>query len=122
MKYLVGLLLALAVVIVVTGKPTLGEQPSRGHHFGSPQPILPMTFAHADHTAESCVLCHHNYVDDSGREACMPCHVQREELLLVLEEQFHDLCRNCHADKAAANIDGGPPRRCIACHVSEELP
>ncbi|MBT8080599.1 MAG: cytochrome c family protein [Gammaproteobacteria bacterium] len=122
MKYVVALLLAAAVAVVVTGKPTLGEQPVVDHYFGSPEPILPMTFAHADHVSESCVLCHHNYVDDTGSESCMSCHVQRDELLQVLEEQFHDLCRKCHTKKAAAGIDGGPPRRCIACHLAETEP
>lgn len=122
MKYAIVLLLAAGVAVVVTGQPTLGKRPEVGHHFGSPEPILPMTFAHADHVAESCVLCHHNYVDDTGSELCMSCHVRREELLLVLEQQFHDLCRNCHSEKAAAGIDGGPPRRCIACHLGETMP
>ncbi len=40
----------------------------------------------------------------------------------LLENQFHDLCRGCHEEKAALGEDGGPPRECMACHLGDELP
>lgn len=115
-------MLFAAGALIVNGITPFGEQPQRSFHFGSPQPILPMTFAHEDHVSESCIGCHHNYVDDSGAGLCMTCHVQHAELLQALELQFHDLCRGCHTDKARESLASGPPRRCVACHRLETRP
>ena len=120
-------LASLAILLVfgfvlVFGSPFAGEAPERAHRYESPVPILPMSFAHADHVNENCVLCHHNYIDDTGGGPCMNCHTTEPQVWPLFEKQFHDLCRTCHAEKAAQGIDGGPPRHCIECHRGDELP
>jgi hypothetical protein len=52
----------------------------------------------------------------------MNCHVSKKELLTDLQQQFHELCRDCHAEKAALGEDGGPPRECMGCHLGDDLP
>jgi hypothetical protein len=110
------------ILIVVFGSPFAGERPVKGHYYESPEPILPMSFAHLDHVPVNCVDCHHNYVDDTGGGLCMSCHVTEQKVWPLFEQQFHDLCRGCHEDKAALGEDGGPPRECMACHLGDDLP
>lgn len=110
------------VFIVVFGSPVAKEKPVRDHYYGSPEPILPMSFAHLDHLTENCILCHHNYADDTGGALCMNCHVTDPQVWPLLERQYHDLCRGCHEEKAAQGVDGGPPRECMACHLGDDLP
>ena len=121
MKIIVALIAALIAWLLIFGSPFVGK-PELGHYYGSPELILPMTFAHTDHVTVSCVDCHHNYVDDTGIEPCMYCHVTDAEVAGLLEEQFHTLCRGCHEDLAGDGTAGGPPRQCIACHVVDQLP
>jgi len=121
-KYLFLACIAFIALVVVYGSPVTGDRPVAGHFFDSPEPILPMNFAHLDHKSENCILCHHNYVDDTGGERCMYCHVRNVEIWPLLETQFHDLCQGCHTEKAARGEEGGPPRRCIACHLGDNLP
>lgn len=94
----------------------------RGRYFGSPEPILPMSFAHADHKTVNCIDCHHNYVDNTGHDKCMNCHVKRRQLFALLEVQFHTLCRSCHARLAEQGKPGGPVRQCLTCHQLESKP
>jgi hypothetical protein len=122
MKLLFLAFAAFIGLVVAYGTPIGGEKPKTGHFYGSPEPILPMTFAHLDHVTESCIECHHNYVDDTGNDRCMYCHVRDAEIWPLLETQFHDLCQGCHTEKAALGEEGGPPRRCIACHLGDNLP
>ena len=110
------------IVIVAVGSPLAPQKPVRDFYYGSPEPILPMNFAHLDHVGENCVVCHHNYADDTGGGLCMNCHVTDPQVWPLLERQYHDLCRTCHAEKAAQGIDGGPPRECMACHTGDDLP
>ncbi|MEM9532307.1 MAG: cytochrome c3 family protein [Pseudomonadota bacterium] len=119
-----GLLVVLALVawVLWRGSPIAEELPAQDHYFGSPAPILPMSFAHRDHTTVHCAECHHNFVDDTGHAPCMLCHVTDKELWPMLEEQFHDLCRGCHVKLAAHGEPGGPPRQCIGCHVQDFEP
>lgn len=119
------LFLALAVVaglIIVFGSPIAREKPAQGFYYEAPEPILPMSFAHEDHVTVNCILCHHNYNDDTGGGPCMNCHTTNRDVWPLFEQQFHDLCRSCHAEKAALGEAGGPPRRCIDCHRGDELP
>ena len=81
-----------------------------------------MKFAHLDHVATPCIECHHNYVDDTGMETCMGCHVSNTEVWPLLEEQFHDLSRDCHVEKRIAGEEAGPARVCIDCHLEEAYP
>jgi len=91
MKILSGIFLLLVILLLVFGSPLSGEKPVRGHHYNSPEPILPMTFAHQAHTTVNCLVCHHNYIDDTGMDMCMNCHVTNQEVWPLFEEQFHDL-------------------------------
>ena len=112
----------MGVLIVVFGSPFAGELPARDHYYESPEPILPMSFAHVDHIPVNCVECHHNYIDDTGGGLCMNCHVSEQKVWPLFAHQFHDLCRGCHEEKAALGEKGGPPRKCMACHLGDDLP
>ena len=85
-------------------------------------PLLPLTFAHADHDDVSCLDCHHNFVDDTGSGLCIDCHKQDAELGPLIEEQFHNLCRDCHVAKTLEGEDSGPVRQCKACHTPDTAP
>jgi len=89
--------------------------------FGSNH-MLAVNFAHADHTAQNCIACHHNYVDDTGTGPCFECHVTDPEVSPIIETQFHDLCRGCHVDSQLAGEAYGPTRRCIDCHITDDKP
>lgn len=120
MKAVSLLIIAAGAWIIWFGSPFADELPRKEHYYGSPEPILPMTFAHADHSGINCARCHHNFVDGTGSGPCMTCHVTRDELWPVLEQQFHGLCRGCHTDKSALGEKSGSPRRCISCHLGDE--
>lgn len=85
-------------------------------------PLLEMTFAHVDHREESCLSCHHDYADDTGPGLCIDCHKRSPELALLIEEQFHGLCRGCHASRRAEGEPAGPVRACNLCHEADLLP
>lgn len=122
MRFAIAAAVVVVTWILVFGSPVATEHPELDHYYGSPEPILPMTFAHMDHMTVGCIDCHHNYVDDTGGESCMYCHLTHEDVWPLLEEQFHELCRGCHEDRAALGEAGGPPRQCIACHLPDDLP
>lgn len=122
MKLIFAGILVVAALIIIFGSPVADEKPVAGFYYESPVPILPMSFAHADHTTENCILCHHNYNDDTGGGPCMNCHTTDPDVWPFFQRQFHDLCRGCHADKAALGKEGGPPRHCIECHRGDDLP
>ena len=122
MKLTFGVLVLLGMLVVAFGSPIAKDKPVRDFQYGSMEKILPMNFAHIDHVSENCVACHHNYADDTGGGLCMNCHVTDQTVWPLFENQFHDLCRGCHAEKAAEGIDGGPPRKCMACHLGDDLP
>lgn len=122
MKLLFAALVLAGCLIVVFGTPLAVEKPARDSYYDAPRKILPMSFAHLDHVSVNCVECHHNFVDDTGGGLCMNCHVTNPLVWPLLAHQFHDLCRGCHAEKAALGETGGPPRRCIACHRGDDLP
>ncbi len=87
------------------------------------RPALPVGFAHADHAAENCVVCHHNFADDSGRgPLCIACHKQDPQLAPLVEWHFHQLCRSCHVERRARGKASGPTRACIQCHVADTRP
>ncbi|MDJ0926716.1 MAG: cytochrome c3 family protein [Gammaproteobacteria bacterium] len=122
MKWATFAILVAVVLLVWQGTPAPVAKPDIDHHWGSPQPILPMTFAHADHGAENCTTCHHDYIDDTGPGTCMNCHVTDAEVSPLLREQFHDLCMGCHVETRGEGEVAGPPRRCIDCHLGDDLP
>jgi predicted CXXCH cytochrome family protein len=84
--------------------------------------MLVVNFAHADHLEQNCVECHHNFVDATGTGMCFDCHKTHTQVAHLIEEQFHDLCRNCHIENQAAGADHGPTRQCVSCHVKDDRP
>ena len=85
-------------------------------------PMLAVNFAHADHIEQNRVECHHNFADDTGTGMCFDCHKTDPEVADLIEEQFHDLCRNCHLEEQTEGGDHGPTRQCISCHVRDNKP
>jgi hypothetical protein len=103
----------LAALVFWSGKPSVRAN----------RAPLPMTFAHADHEAVTCVRCHHNFVDDVGFGGeCLHCHQTDAAVAHLVEEQFHGLCRGCHLEQHATGEPGGPVRQCQACHTADEHP
>lgn len=117
---LVGLLVTVLVAFIGSWMPV--EQPEYQHQWRSDKKILAMSFTHADHTADQCAVCHHNYIDDTGNAECMLCHVTDERVAHLLREQFHDFCMGCHIERHQQGELSGPVRRCINCHVFDALP
>ena len=78
--------------------------------------MLAINFDHQDHYAVKCATCHHNFFDKTGQDSCYFCHKQRPELARRVQEDFHALCRDCHAQVAAQGFASGPTRRCGSCH------
>jgi Class III cytochrome C family len=78
--------------------------------------LLPVAFEHLDHTGEKCVVCHHNYADDTGYDSCYSCHKHDRSVALDIEVMFHDLCRDCHIERARQGEASGPFRVCVECH------
>lgn len=74
MKIVLAAILTAAGLIIIFGSPIAKEKPVLGYYYESPVPILPMSFAHADHPTENCIDCHHNYNDNTGGGPCMNCH------------------------------------------------
>ena len=97
-----------------------------GHGVASQSPkvhaSLPMTFAHADHSEQQCVSCHHNYQDDSGKGLCIECHHSDPRVVFKVREQFHELCMGCHLKLREDGEDTGPLRSCKACHTEDQRP
>jgi len=122
MKIFLSLTVLTTTALLIWGSPFTAVKPSIAQRWQSPEAILPMTFAHIDHAGESCLGCHHNYVDATGQDLCMSCHVAVPELWPKLETQFHTLCRGCHVERQLAGKDSGPTRVCIDCHLSDKLP
>ena len=122
MKVVWSMVLLLMGWILVAGAPFAEGDSKLDYRYNSPEAILPMTFAHLDHTTVSCVECHHNYQDDTGRDPCMICHVTDQTVWPKFEEQFHDLCRGCHRRLERLAEPAGPTGRCAACHTEDQAP
>ena len=86
------------------------------------RPMLPVTFGHADHRGVNCVDCHHNFVDSTGQGLCFDCHKRDTEVNALIEQQFHDLCRDCHQSRQRLGEDSGPLRSCVDCHTADDAP
>lgn len=122
MRAALAVVVTLAAALLVAASLAGTPRPVSDHYYQSPIKILPMTFAHADHVAENCLVCHHNYNDSTGGGPCMYCHVTNPEVAPVLEDQFHTLCRSCHEDRQLEGKDAGPARRCLDCHLGDDAP
>jgi predicted CXXCH cytochrome family protein len=79
---------------------------------------LPLDFPHDKHRAVNCILCHHDFADHSGTEACVSCHRSgRAELRVGPEARFHDFCLGCHRDPPPYLTVHGPVTGCDTCHA-----
>ena len=83
-------------------------------------PLLPLYFNHDDHLKVSCLECHHEFVDETRQGDCIGCHKRSVELRREIEEDFHDLCRDCHIQLTAEGEDTGPVRGCFDCHQPDD--
>jgi Ferric reductase like transmembrane component/Class III cytochrome C family len=78
---------------------------------------LPLDFPHDRHTGVSCLFCHHNYVDKTGFDTCVPCHRgHRPDLKEGAQSRFHSFCFGCHRRPDARFAHHGPVSGCVACH------
>ncbi|NKB99890.1 MAG: hypothetical protein GKR90_15520 [Pseudomonadales bacterium] len=119
---LIGLVIGVFAALVAIANYEAAN-PDGQHLVPHPEgPMLAVSFAHADHVDQSCIECHHNYVDDTGAGMCFDCHKTDPEVNELIEEQFHDLCRNCHIEKQLAGEEHGPTRQCNACHIPDTKP
>lgn len=116
-------LLTGIVTLTMMYAQTVSTDATQGHRVAHPAgTMLAINFAHADHVGQSCISCHHDYVDDTGIGMCLDCHKTDPQVAHLMEEQFHDLCRGCHLDEQLADNEHGPTRRCIACHIADDQP
>jgi predicted CXXCH cytochrome family protein len=84
---------------------------------------LPLDFPHDKHRAVNCILCHHNFADQTGADSCVSCHrSERAELRAGAEARFHDFCLGCHRDPPAYLTWHGPVTGCETCHAPARLP
>ena len=86
------------------------------------QPLM-VDFPHEYHGTVNCIACHHNFVDRSGADSCIPCHrSERPDLLLGAQARFHTFCMDCHrAEDLPKDGSGkhGPVSECSACHRAQ---
>ena len=78
--------------------------------------MQPVAFEHGDHSGESCVECHHDYIDGIGAGMCYFCHKHDQKIAVQMEDMFHDFCRGCHVERTLAGEKAGPVRVCVDCH------
>ncbi len=81
-------------------------------------PIDSAGFLHASHSKVTCVTCHHNFLDDTGKENCLNCHkrVSLSEPMRI-DRMFHAFCGECHRDERTAGHKTGPIDDCSGCHA-----
>lgn len=78
---------------------------------------LPLDFDHGKHATVNCLLCHHNYADGRGFDACIHCHRSaRADLKVGAEARFHDFCLGCHRNPPPGSKGHGPVSGCARCH------
>ncbi|MBV8341660.1 MAG: cytochrome c3 family protein, partial [Gammaproteobacteria bacterium] len=78
---------------------------------------LALAFPHEKHRDVNCLVCHHNYADQTGMGSCIDCHrTSRAALVRSSEATFHVFCRDCHVARAADAVKHGPTRACSGCH------
>ena len=78
---------------------------------------LPLNFDHGKHVAVNCLVCHHNYADGRGFDACIHCHRSgAADIKVAVEARFHDFCLNCHRHPEARFARHGPVSGCQLCH------
>ena len=106
---------ALAVVPLLKPNVRLALRASPGRRAEA----LPLDFPHDKHRAVNCILCHHNFRDETGADSCISCHrSSRPEIRVGAEARFHDFCLGCHRDPPPPLVRHGPTTGCDTCHVS----
>jgi Zn finger protein HypA/HybF involved in hydrogenase expression len=85
------------------------------------RPLIHVNFEHADHKATQCVMCHHDYLDNSGSGTCYSCHKLDLEIAHDIEDMFHTLCRDCHIETRMKGETAGPVRQCKSCHLQPDF-
>lgn len=118
---LIGMILVgSALVMLLSNKAKDPGNPQVVEHLAGQ--MLAVNFAHADHTQQRCLACHHNFADDTGIGLCFDCHKSDPDIAADIEPHFHNLCRDCHQQEQLQGRDHGPVRSCIACHTSDDRP
>jgi hypothetical protein len=82
-------------------------------------PIDSAGFLHAKHARVTCVTCHHNFLDDTGKENCLNCHkrVSTDESMRI-DRMFHAFCGECHRrESRVGERKSGPIDDCSGCHT-----
>lgn len=75
--------------------------------------------AHAKGLKGNCKRCHHDLRGSNTTPGkCADCH-NAPVSDMTLQETFHELCRNCHSARQAANQKHGPVR-CLGCHKERD--
>jgi len=106
---------ALALVPLLQPGARLALRAPLGRRAEAP----PLDFPHDKHRAVNCILCHHNFRDETGADSCISCHRSTRPALHVgAEARFHDFCLGCHRDPPAPLTRHGPTTGCDSCHVS----
>ena len=104
---------AAAVALLVPGRVTLALR-------GAPlarSATLPLSFPHEKHNDVNCLVCHHDYADQTGFGTCVACHrSKRPDLKAGIEARFHTFCLDCHRDRQQPYRNHGPVAGCDACH------
>ena len=78
---------------------------------------LPLNFDHGKHVVVNCLVCHHNYADGRGFDACIHCHRSpRADLKVGVEARFHGFCFDCHRNPEPRFPRHGPVSGCVSCH------
>ena len=106
-------LAALSVLIAGRAGVALREPPLQRSQ------ALPLNFDHGKHVAVNCLLCHHNYADGRGFDACIHCHRSgRADIMVGVEARFHEFCLGCHRHPEPRFPRHGPVSGCETCHQS----
>ena len=114
-KFVVGAIAATVVALsaLIAGRAEVAlREPSLRR-----TQTLPLNFDHGKHVAVNCLLCHHNYADGRGFDACIHCHrSERADLKVGVEARFHSFCLNCHRNPEPSFLRHGPVSGCETCH------
>jgi predicted CXXCH cytochrome family protein len=84
---------------------------------------LVLDFPHDKHREVNCIVCHHNFTDGTGADACLTCHRSaRTDLGAGAEARFHEFCLGCHRDPPPRFAHHGPVSACQTCHAAAHAP
>lgn len=102
-----------AISTLIAARTSLAlREPLRDHG-----QTLPLNFDHGKHTAVNCLVCHHNFADGRGFDACIHCHRSTSANIKAgVEARFHSFCFNCHRNPEPEWQHHGPVSGCTSCH------